>query len=239
VRICQGGAARKVRRLKDKTEPRGHGASGLTRVDELRSYEPGVGAGTADVRAGMIRNCEEIELDAGDQPRAVAGNDGARWYAVHTQPHRELRAKNHLENQAYEVFLPRRLKTVRHARKLTNVTAAFFPRYLFIRLDLTRDRWRSVNGTFGVTRLVMQGEMPHPVPRGVVEAMMAAVNAEGFLCLEESLKIGGRVRLAAGPFAEQLGILDRLDDSGRVRVLLEIMGATVPVQLERKFVTAA
>jgi hypothetical protein len=33
--------------------------------------------------------------------------------------------------------------------------------------------------------------------------------------------------------------LDRLDASGRVRVLLEIMGATVPVQLERKYVTAA
>jgi hypothetical protein len=57
---------------------------------------------------------------------------------VQTQPNRELRAKGQLENQAYEVFLPRRLKTVRHARKLTNVAAPFFPCYLFIRLDLTR-----------------------------------------------------------------------------------------------------
>ena len=166
-------------------------------------------------------------------------DDCARWYAVHTQPNREWRAKIQLENQAYEVFLPRRPKTVRHARKLTNIAAAFFPRYLFIRLDLTRDRWHSVNGTFGVSRLVMQGELPHPVPRGIVEAMIAAVDSNGFLRLEESLKIGTRVRLMAGPFAEQLGILDRLDDSGRVRVLLEIMGATVPVQLERKIVTAA
>jgi len=72
-----------------------------------------------------------------------------------------------------------------------------------------------------------------------VEAMIASVDAKGFLRLEENLKIGSRVRLAAGPFAEKLGILDRLDDSGRVRVLLEIMGATVPVQLQRRFVTAA
>ena len=166
-------------------------------------------------------------------------NGGARWYAVQTQPNRELRAKGQLENQAYKVFLPRRLKTVRHARKLTDVAAPFFPRYLFIRLDLTRDRWRSVNGTFGVTRLVMQGEMPHPVPRGVVEAMLASVDDKGFLCLGESLKVGSQVRLAAGPFADQLATLDRCDDCGRVRVLLEIMGASVPVQLERKFVTAA
>jgi len=187
----------------------------------------------------MGRISEDIQPDPGARPHAGPVNEGARWYAVHTQPNRESRAKNQLENQAYEVFLPRRLETVRHARKLTNVAAAFFPRYLFIRLDLTRDRWRSVNGTFGVSRLVMQGELPHPVPRGVVETIVAAVDANGFLRLEESLKIGSQVRLMAGPFAEQLGTLDRLDDSGRVRVLLEIMGATVPVQLERKIVTAA
>src|SRR5258708_32245573 len=115
-----------------------------------------------------------ISEDIQPNPSARAHVDqGARWYAVHTQPNREWRAKNQLENQAYEVFLPRRLKTVRHARKLTNVVAPFFPRYLFIRLDLTQHRWRSVNGTFGVARLVMQGDMPHPVPRGVVETMIA------------------------------------------------------------------
>jgi transcriptional antiterminator RfaH len=53
------------------------------------------------------------------------------------------------------------------------------------------------------------------------------------------IEAAGPVRLSVGPFAEKLGILDRLNDSGRVRVLLEIMGATVPVQLERRSVTAA
>ncbi len=166
-------------------------------------------------------------------------NADSRWYAVHTHPHREFRAQHQLENQAFEVFLPRRVKTIRHARKLTNVTAAFFPRYLFVRLDLTKHRWRSVNGTFGVLSLVMQGEMPHPVPSGVVETMIACVDAAGLLSLGDNLAVGSHVRVAAGPFAEKLGILDRLDDSGRVRVLLEIMGGTIPVQLDRKYVTAA
>lgn len=170
---------------------------------------------------------------------AVDSNDRTRWYAVHTRPNREFRAKNQLENQGFEVFLPRRLKTIRHARRLTNRPAPFFPRYLFIRLDLTQHRWRSVNGTFGVTSLVMQGEMPRPVPKGVVEAMIASVDASGLLCLKQNLIVGTQVRLAAGPFAEQLGILDRLDDSGRVRVLLDIMGAAIPVYVERKFVVTA
>jgi len=166
-------------------------------------------------------------------------DDGRRWYAVYTQLHRELRAQTQLQNQYYHVYLPKRRKTVRHARKLKTVLAPFFPRYLFITLDPTIDQWRNVNSTFGVCALVMAGERPHPIPQGVVEAMIAATDSAGLLSFAQNLKIGERVRLLAGPFADRLGTLDRIDDNGRVRVLLEIMGGPVPVQLPRGHVIAA
>ena len=86
-----------------------------------------------------------------------------RWYVVHTQPHREAQAARQLENQNYRVFLPRFLKSRRHARKIETGLVPLFPRYLFIILDLTRDPWRSVNGTYGVDRLLMRAEEPEPV----------------------------------------------------------------------------
>jgi transcription elongation factor/antiterminator RfaH len=159
----------------------------------------------------------------------TALRDGERWYAVHTLPLREAYAQGHLRNQAFRTFLPKRRKTVRHARKLRAVEAAFFPRYLFVVLDLTRHQWRSVNGTFGVSRLVMRGDEPHPVPCGLVEALIAMADADGILQFGQQLKIGSPVRLLAGPFAEQLAVLDHLDDSGRVRVLLDILGRQVPI----------
>jgi transcriptional antiterminator RfaH len=163
----------------------------------------------------------------------------ARWYAVNTLPHSEFRAKRQLENQGFGVFLPQRLKTVRHARKLTNVQAPFFPRYLFVELDVTFHPWRSINGTFGVKSVVMQGERPLPVPLGVVETMLASVGENNVLRFEHNLKTGAEVRLIAGPFAEQLGTLERLDDSGRIRVLLNIMGGTIRVHLPRDYAVAA
>ena len=163
----------------------------------------------------------------------------ARWYAVNTLPHREFRAKGQLENQGFRVFLPQRLKTVRHARKLTNVQAPFFPRYLFVELDLTFHRWRSVNGTFGVSSLVMQGERPVSVPQGVVETMLSSIGDDNVLRLQHSLKAGAEVRLIAGPFADQLGILEHLNDTGRIRVLLNIMGGTIRVHVPRDYAIAA
>jgi transcription antitermination factor NusG len=144
-------------------------------------------------------------------------------------PLAEARAESQLHRQGFRTFQPKRHKTIRHARRLSTVESPFFPRYLFIVLDLAHHRWRSVNGTFGVSRLVMQADQPHPVPHGVVEALIAAADARGMLQLGDKLQIGAPVRLMAGPFAEQLAILDELDDTGRVRVLLDILGRRVTI----------
>jgi transcription elongation factor/antiterminator RfaH len=159
-----------------------------------------------------------------------------RWYVVHAQPHRETQAQRQLANQGYRAFLPRFLKSRRHARKFETVLAPLFPRYLFVVLDLTRDRWRSVNGTLGVERLLMRGSEPEPVPRGLVEQLAGAAGADGVVSCGRKLEEGQSIRVTAGPFADLVGQLQSLDDSGRVRVLLEIMGGKVPVLLSETLV---
>jgi len=44
---------------------------------------------------------------------------------------------------------------------------------------------------------------------------------------------GQSVRILSGPFANVVGRLERLDAAGRVRVLLDMMGTTVPVAVRR------
>ena len=167
---------------------------------------------------------------------SLALQEQERWYVVRTQPHREAQAARQLENQAYRVFLPRFLKSRRHARKFETVLAPLFPRYMFIVLDLGRDRWRSVNGTYGVDRLLMRSGEPEPVPNGLVEQLTEAAAADGVVRSGPALREGQTIRVTAGPFAELVGKLETLDDQGRVRVLLEIMGGTVPVVLPETIV---
>ena len=139
----------------------------------------------------------------------------------------------------HRAFLPRFLKSRSHARKFETVLAPLFPRYMFIVLDLTRDRWRSVNGTLGVERLLMRGSEPEPVPRGLVEQLAGAAGADGVVSCGRELKEGQSIRVTAGPFADLVGQLQSLDDSGRVRVLLEIMGGKVRVLLSETLVVPA
>ncbi len=166
--------------------------------------------------------------------RLASLEEGERWFAVHAQPFCEQRAQINLENQGFRTFMPKRHKTVRHARKLRTVESPFFPRYLFVVLDLERDRWRSINGTFGVSRMVMRGDLPAPAPRGVVETLLASADECGILRLADRLKVGNPVRMLAGPFAEQLATLEHLDDVGRVRVLVDMLGRKVSISTVAK-----
>ena len=63
-----------------------------------------------------------------------------------------------------------------------------------------------------------------PVLPGVVEALVASYANCGAIRLDDGLEIGQKVRILSGPFAETICRLAHLDDRGRVRVLLEIMG---------------
>src|SRR5712691_7686334 len=47
---------------------------------------------------------------------------GERWYVVQTLPCREEKARIQLAAQGFRTFLPRYIKTVRHARKLSTVS---------------------------------------------------------------------------------------------------------------------
>jgi transcriptional antiterminator RfaH len=96
-----------------------------------------------------------------------------------------------------------------------------------------------VNGTLGVDRLLMCAGEPQPVPHGVVENLIEATDADGNIHYEFHLKEGQAVKVTAGPFVDLVGRLERLDDNGRVRLLLEIMGAKTRVALPQSLVAPA
>jgi len=174
-------------------------------------------------------------FDSTDLPTAE-GNE--RWFLAHTRPRCELKAEFHLRAQGFRTYLPQIRKTVRHARQLREARAPLFPSYLFLVLDLGRDRWLSVRSTIGVSSLVTCNERPIPVPVGVVESLIERSD-HNVIRLDNGLVEGQSVRILSGPFADFVGTLERLDDAGRVRVLLEMMGTAVPVALHRSVLSPA
>jgi transcription elongation factor/antiterminator RfaH len=178
-----------------------------------------------------------VVLQLGETKRLARTGD-ERWFLAHTLPRRERQAEFHLTAQGFRTHLPQIRKTVRHARQLRTVWAPFFPRYLFVILDLGRDPWLSVRSTIGVSHLVSCDGRPAPVPAGVVESLIEH-SGDHLSLLGSGLIKGQPVRILCGPFADFVGTLDRLGENGRVSVLLKMMGTAVPIALHRSVLAPA
>jgi transcription antitermination factor NusG len=77
------------------------------------------------------------------------------------------------------------------------------------------------------------------VPPGLVETLIENTDEANLTLFARGLTRGQSVRILRGPFADFVGTIERLDDAGRVRVLLEMMGTAVPVALHRSAICPA
>src|ERR1700720_2773321 len=111
-------------------------------------------------RVTLSARCK-TRIEVGDIERAkprMGVDFASRWYVVQTHPHAESKASAHLRRQDFTVYLPYYLKQRRHARRIEKVRAPLFPGYLFVSIDTATQRWLSIDSTFGVTKLVRDGD---------------------------------------------------------------------------------
>jgi len=166
---------------------------------------------------------------------------GPSWHVVHTHPHGEPTAVAHLRRQSFDTYLPRYLKRRRHARRVETVATPLFPRYLFVAFDGTVGRWRSIQSTVGVSRLICNGDVPAVVPDKIVEAIREREDDQGFVRLDEPPRFqeGEKIRVLDGVFSSCIGLFEGMVDEERVAVLLDLLGRRVRLILEPESVTAA
>ena len=165
----------------------------------------------------------------------------SQWYVVQTQANAEKKAVAHLARQGFATYLPRYLKRRRHARRVEVVAAPLFPRYLFVEIDMTVQRWRSIYSTVGVSRLVSNGESPASVSEQVISLLKDHENTSGFIELDRrpKFKVGDRIRVLEGVFCDCFGLYDGMSDRDRVGILLDLLGRKVRVLLDVEAIAVA
>jgi len=164
------------------------------------------------------------------------------WCVAHTQPLKEPAAKQHLLAQGYEVYMPRFKKICRHARKVEEKLVPLFPRYIFVGMDLSSARWRSVNGTRGVSHLLMTNDLnPAKVATRVIDDLRSQEITEGIVPVSSLVNFvkGENVRILDGAFKDQTAIFESMDDKSRVQLLLTFMGREITMTLPTFAVEAA
>lgn len=164
----------------------------------------------------------------------MALNEKAQWYVAQIKPNGFDRAIANLARQGFLTFMPMQKKTVRHARQLKDVLRPVFPGYLFIQFGAERADWRKINSTFGVARLIsFDKSTPAPVPDALMAGLQARCDVKQCLQPFDDLEVGERVEMVAGAFAGFVGQVEDMVGQDNVRVLLDIMGQSARIDINR------
>ena len=148
-------------------------------------------------------------------------------------PTRARRASRRNILRGFDVFFPRYLKRRSHARKVEQVPAPLFPRYVFVAFNALDSTWRTIRSTRGVVDLVRNGLDPVPVPDAIIQEIKRRQDDKGLVLLGKNLQLsdGDTFRIENGPLSSHLAIFKAMRDESRVIALLRILGREVTVQV--------
>jgi transcriptional antiterminator RfaH len=149
--------------------------------------------------------------------------DAESWYVVHCQPFKERLALSLLSDQlGLVVYLP----AIRHRRHGRTTYAPFFPRYLFVRANLSSHEGSRINTIAGVRGLVTFGDVTPQLSAPAIDAIRERVDALNLAAGQPNrFRPGETVLLTEGPLAGLSAVFTgTMRSSERVRVLIEFLG---------------
>lgn len=155
------------------------------------------------------------------------------WFVIHTKPRDEHRVKTHFKGMEIETLLPL-CENFRYSQgRMSRVIIPLFPNYLFAKLDLERHYYK-VRWTRGVGRILGVGNEPAPVSEAVIQMIRDRMRDNDTVEILEDLQEGDLVQVTSGPLKDFVGVFQKgLSSQKRVKILLNMIGVEVPVQIPR------
>ena len=166
-----------------------------------------------------------------------ADSAGLRWFAAYTSARHEKAVARQLEERCIERFLPlyRSSRRWKDRRKL--VELALFPSYVFVRIE-ARDKLRVLQVP-GVVSLVSFNGQLAALPEQEIDALRSGLDRGVYAEPCPYLRVGRRVRVAAGPLTGAEGILVKKKDKCRVVISLDVLMRSVAVEVDGADLEAA
>lgn len=179
-----------------------------------------------------------------EAPQTAEGEDateGAHWYAVHCYSGYENKVKHNLEQRIetmgmagkiIEIVVPTEDEIEVRDGKRRTVERRVFPGYVMVHMKMSEESWHVVRNTPGVTRFIGMGNRPQPLSQQEVNQIIRRMEAEAPK-IRVSFRVGQKVRITDGPFADFMGLVDKIDmERAKVSVLVSFFGRETPVELD-------
>ena len=145
----------------------------------------------------------------------------------------ELKKKK-LSEKLEEILVPTHQVTEVKKGKRTKKEKKFFPGYVLIKIELTKEIYHMIKSLQKVSGFLGSADKPTPISDNEIKRILGQVS-ETTVSQKTgiSFEIGEKVKVCDGPFASFNGLIEEIDEEkSRLKVSVSIFGRPTPVDLE-------
>jgi transcriptional antiterminator RfaH len=167
------------------------------------------------------------------KPIADSGNRVEEWHVLKTKPRNEILVNVTLCEAGVKVYLPK-LLTLKKSEQAP-VFVPLFPGYLFFQLSLASQLWTFSNWAPGVSYVLKDFEGPLVISEALIQEIRLREKYQHEHFLEKNMRPFERnemLKVVSGPMCGLDAVFEcTLSASGRVQILVEILGRLTRVNL--------
>ena len=156
-----------------------------------------------------------------------------KWLLVYTKAKEEQRAKQNLENQGFDIFLPMVALPTTNRSKST-ILEPMFPRYLFIKLNLEKDNWSLIKSTRGVSHMVVFGQKFAEIPNQVITHLKSGADKHDVFkqaIIRQEFEKADTLVIEKGVFKDKVARFLSKKSKERVRILLRFVNHLITTEI--------
>ena len=143
--------------------------------------------------------------------------------------------KHKLTQNLQEILVPTHQVTEVKKGKRTKKEKKFFPGYVLIKIDLTKQIYHLIKNLQKVSGFLGSSDKPTPISDDEIKRILGQVSESAVTqkAAGISFEIGEKVKVCDGPFASFNGLIEEIDEEkSRLKVSVSIFGRATPVDLE-------
>ena len=165
------------------------------------------------------------------------------WYAIRSYSGKEKKIREAILNEAErndlddlieDVLVPsENIVEMRDGKKRVR-DKVFFPGYVLLKMELTKETQYLIENTPGVLNFVGPKGEPQALREEEVKRILGEVEEkEGREVVETPFKVGDPIKVTDGPFVDFSGFVEEVnEEKQKVKVMVSIFGRPTPVELD-------
>ena len=142
--------------------------------------------------------------------------------------------KHKFLDQLEDILVPTHQVTEVKKGKRTKKEKKFFPGYVLIKVNLTKEIYHIIKNLQKVSGFLGSSDKPTPISDNEIKRILGQVSESAVTQKTGiSFEIGEKVKVCDGPFASFNGLIEEIDEEkSRLKVSVSIFGRSTPVDLE-------